>query len=76
MTRKPDNKYSTYRQIGILTTIPFLLAVGPILGYYIGDFLDKRLNTTPYLMILFIVLGFVASGKGVYDLIKKAGQVR
>ena len=76
MTRKPDNKYSTYRQIGILTTIPFLLAVGPILGYYIGDFLDKKLNTTPYLMILFIVLGFVASGKGVYDLIKKAGQVR
>ena len=76
MTRKPDDKYSTYRQIGILTTIPILLAVGPILGYYIGDFLDKRLNTTPYLMILFIVLGFVASGKGVYDLIKKAGQAR
>jgi ATP synthase protein I len=74
--RKPDNKYSTYRQIGILTTIPFLLAVGPILGYYIGDFLDKRLNTNPYLMILFIVLGFVASGKGVYDLIKKAGQAK
>ena len=76
MTRKPDNKYSIYRQIGILTTIPILLAVGPILGYYIGDFLDKRLNTDPYLMILFIVLGFVASGKGVYDLIKKAGQAR
>ena len=76
MTKKPDEKYSTYRQIGILTTIPILLAVGPILGYYIGNFLDKRLNTTPYLMILFIVLGFVASGKGVYDLIKKAGQVR
>ena len=76
MTKKPDEKYSTYRQIGILTTIPILLAVGPILGYYIGDFLDKRLNTTPYLMILLIVLGFVASGKGVYDLIKKAGQAR
>jgi len=76
VTKKPDEKYSTYRQIGILTTIPILLAVGPILGYYIGDFLDKRLNTTPYLMILLIVLGFVASGKGVYDLIKKAGQAR
>jgi F0F1-type ATP synthase assembly protein I len=76
VTRKPDNKYSTYRQIGILTTIPFLLAVGPILGYYIGDFLDKRLNTTPYLMILFIIMGFIASGKGVYDMIKKAGQAR
>jgi ATP synthase protein I len=71
--KKTDNKYSAYRQIGILTTIPFLLAVGPILGFYIGEFLDKKLNTAPYLMIVFIIFGFVASGKGVYNLIKKAG---
>jgi ATP synthase protein I len=70
--KKADEKYSTYRQIGILTTIPFLLAVGPILGYYIGEFLDRKLNTAPYLMIVFIIFGFVASGKGVYNLIKKA----
>ncbi len=74
MNRKRDDKYSTYRQIGILTTIPILMAVGPILGYYIGDFLDRKLGTTPYLMVVFIVFGFVAAGKGVYDLIKRAGQ--
>jgi ATP synthase protein I len=51
-----------------------LMAVGPILGYYIGNFLDKKLNTDPYLMVVFIFLGFVASGKGVYNLIKKANQ--
>jgi len=72
--KKTNDKYSTYRQIGILTTIPFLLAVGPILGYYIGEFLDRKLNTSPYLMIVFIIFGFVASGKGVYNLIKKADQ--
>ncbi len=76
MNKKPDDRYSTYRQIGILTTIPILLAVGPILGYYIGDFLDRKLGVTPYLMVAFIILGFVASGKGVYDLIKKAGQAK
>ncbi|HEX7401167.1 MAG TPA: AtpZ/AtpI family protein [candidate division Zixibacteria bacterium] len=74
MHKKTNDKYSTYRQIGILTTIPFLLAVGPILGYYIGEFLDRKLNTSPYLMIVFIIFGFVASGKGVYNLIKKADQ--
>ena len=76
MNKKSNDKYSTYRQIGILTTIPILMAVGPILGYYIGDFLDKKLDTTPYLMIVFIIFGFVAAGKGVYDLIKRAGQVK
>jgi ATP synthase protein I len=76
VNKKSNDKYSTYRQIGILTTIPILLAVGPILGYYIGDFLDKKLSTTPYLMIVFIIFGFVAAGKGVYDLIKRASQVK
>ena len=73
VNKKRDDKYSTYRQIGILTTIPILMAVGPILGYYIGDFLDRKLGTSPYLMVVFIFFGFVAAGKGVYNLIKKAG---
>jgi len=74
VNKKRDDKYSTYRQIGILTTIPMLLAVGPILGYYIGDFLDRKLGTDPYLMMVFIFFGFVAAGKGVYNLIKRASQ--
>lgn len=76
VNKKLDDKYSAYRQIGMLTTIPILLAVAPIVGYYIGDFLDRKLGTTPYLMMLFILFGFVAAGKGVYDLIKKAGQTK
>ena len=76
MNKKRNDKYSTYRQISILTTIPILLAVGPILGYYIGDFLDKKLDTAPYLMVIFIFFGFVAAGKGVYDLIKRASQTK
>ncbi len=74
MNQKPDDKYSAYRQVGILTTIPILMAVGPILGYYIGDFLDRKLDTAPYLMVIFIFFGFAAAGKGVYNLIKKASQ--
>ena len=74
MNKKRNDKYSTYRQIGILTTIPMLMAVGPILGYYIGNFLDKTLGTDTYLMVTFVFFVFVASGKGVYDLIKKASQ--
>ena len=74
VNKKSDEKYSMYRQLGILTTIPIILAVGPILGYFIGNFLDKKLHTEPYLMIVFIIFGFVASGRGVYDLIKRASQ--
>ena len=67
-----DKFYATLRQAGIYTAIPFLLALGPIIGYFIGNFLDKKLHTNPYLMILFIIFGFIASGKEVYNLVKIA----
>lgn len=69
---KKDKFYSTLRQAGIYTAIPFLLALGPIIGYFIGNFLDQKLHTEPYLMILFILFGFIASGKEVYNLTKRA----
>ncbi len=71
MARKED-KYSLAKQLGLLTMIPIVLAVGPILGWFIGNFLDEKLGTSPYLMYLFIVFGFVAAGKEVYNLVKKA----
>lgn len=72
MQKNEEDKYKQYKQIGLLTTIPFLLAAGPILGYLIGSFLDKKFGTEPYLMILFITFGFIASGKQVYNIIVRA----
>lgn len=69
-----DNKYSLYKQLGILTTIPAILAVGPILGYFVGSYLDKKINSSPYLMILFIIFGFVASGKQIYNLARRSSK--
>jgi len=69
-----DKFYSNLRQAGIYTVIPLILAVGPIIGYFMGNFLDKKLHTSPYLMILFILFGFIASGKEVYNLTKRAMQ--
>ncbi len=69
---KKDEFYSYLRQAGIYTVIPIILALGPIIGYFIGNFLDRKLHTEPYLMILFLIFGFIASGKEVYRLVKKA----
>ncbi|HEX9751564.1 MAG TPA: AtpZ/AtpI family protein [candidate division Zixibacteria bacterium] len=62
------------RPIGLLTAIPFVLLVGPLIGYYLGDWLDRRYGTEPWLMVIFIVLGFTASGREVYKLIKSAAR--
>jgi len=52
------------------------MMVAAILGVLIGKFLDKKLGTDPYLMIVFTCLGLAAAGKGVYNLIKKASQTK
>ena len=69
---KKDEYYSYLRQAGIYTVIPIILAAGPIIGLLIGKFLDSKLHTEPYLMILFLIFGCIASGKEVYNLTKKA----
>jgi len=51
-----------------------LMAVGPLIGYLIGSYLDKKLGTAPYLMIVMIIFGFVASGKEIYNMIKRLPQ--
>jgi len=70
----PEDKQNPARQIGVYITIPFVLAVPPILGWFIGSWLDQILKTEPYLMYLFLVLGFVAGFRELYRIIKKFGN--
>ncbi len=70
----PDDKQKRARQIGAYITIPFVLAVPPVLGWFVGNWLDQKLGTEPYLMYLFLVLGFVAGFRELYRIIKKFGN--
>ena len=72
-SKKPGKGAGKYiRQVGLLGTVPILLAVGPVVGFLIGRWLDGKFGTEPYLMIVFLIFGFVASGKEVWKIIKQA----
>lgn len=43
-----------------------------MVGFFIGRWLDQKLGTEPFLLVLFLIFGFVASGKEVYRIIKRA----
>jgi len=62
------------RQVGLLTTIPLLLAVSPIIGFFIGSFLDKRFNTDPIFTIVFLVIGFIAGARQVMNVVRKTSK--
>jgi F0F1-type ATP synthase assembly protein I len=62
------------RQIGLLTSIPIVLAVCPLVGFFLGKLLDNYFHTEPYLMTICTIFGFAAGGIEVYRLIQKASK--
>ena len=63
------------QQAGLLTAIPFALLVGPVLGYYLGDALDRRWFHAPWGLAIGLLFGLAASGKATADMIKRARSI-
>ena len=75
MVKNGDDKNNRFiRQVGLLTTIPVMLLSGPLIGFLIGDYIDKRFGTTPWFMVLCLMLGIVASIRQTINIIRKAGK--
>jgi len=53
-----------------------MMVAGPLVGAFIGYWLDRWLGTKPYLLLVFLALGFVAAGREVYKLIKWVSKER
>jgi F0F1-type ATP synthase assembly protein I len=49
------------RQFALATELPFLVAAGALGGGAIGYFLDRWLNTAPWLMLAVGAVGFFAA---------------
>lgn len=69
-----NEKQKSIRQIGAFVTIPFVLAVPPVFGWFIGSWLDDKLGTNNIFMFVFIALGFIAGFRELYRIIKRFGD--
>jgi ATP synthase protein I len=70
MRRQDDNSW--LRKAGLASSIGLVLAVSITLGWAFGNWLDKKLGTAPYLMLLFTLMGIAA---GFIEMIKIAKQL-
>ena len=66
-----DPRYRGLRSAGLLLAIPTLLIVAPLVGFFLGDWLDRRFGTRPWLMLVGLVLGFVAAGRETYQIYQR-----
>ena len=69
-----DPRYRGLRSAGLLLAIPTLLIVAPLVGFFLGNWLDRRFGTSPWLMLVGLVLGFVAAGRETYQIYRRYQQ--
>ena len=68
------NKNEAYRIIGLVGSFGFTTAGAMAGGYFLGNYLDKKLNTAPWFMLSFILLGVAGSFIEFFKLIKKLSR--
>ncbi len=57
---RKDDLYKGIKTVGFITFIPFILAAGPLSGYFAGDFMQKKFNLSSHVVLLGVVFGFAA----------------
>ena len=72
--RQNGSKYSGLRTAGMLLSIPALLIVSPLLGGWFGFLLDRRLKTSPWFLIVGLLLGFAAAGRETYRIYRRSQE--
>jgi F0F1-type ATP synthase assembly protein I len=55
----------------MLLTIPTLLLVAPLVGFFMGKAADRWLKTSPWLSFAGLVLGFIAAGREIWTIIRR-----
>ena len=70
--RRNDSKSSGLRSASILLAIPTLLIVAPLVGGWLGSWLDRRLGSSPWFLILGLILGFAAAGRETYLIYRRS----
>ncbi len=74
----PDKKrddQTNYRQVSLLALVPTILIAAPLIGFFIGQWLDKKFDTEPILMTIGVFLGFGSAGIEIYKLVKKSQKM-
>lgn len=68
---KPKGPLSALRYFALISEIGFTMVANIVLGLFVGNWLDQRLNTGPLFLFILITLGVLSGLKTVYTLIKK-----
>lgn len=72
--KKSRNDDRNFKQLGVFITIPFVLSVPPVVGWFLGSYIDQFFDTKPFIMYVCIFVGMLSGFAEVYRMIKRYGN--
>jgi len=67
----PSNDfYKRIKIAGLISVIPFILAVSPLCAYFIGEYLRRRFGVPGFVTLLLVALGLLAAIRETFRIIK------
>jgi ATP synthase protein I len=70
---KRKRRNELIKGLSLISQIAFSIIACIVIGIFLGSFLDRWLGTSPWLLLVFSLLGTGAAFKSLYDLSKKMG---
>lgn len=73
-----ENKKDLYKIIkigGMIIFIPLMLLLGPLAGFFLGDFLSQKFGWSRNLVLVFMILGFFSSVLETLRIVRKVSAM-
>lgn len=68
--KKKAEFYELAKIWGLISFIPVVLAAGPIAGYFLGEYLERKFGFAPYISMSLVAIGFIAGAGEVVRILK------
>jgi len=70
-----DDTRKMFKTLGYVSSLGLAMAISIVLGALIGDFLDDRFGTEPWLFFIFFGFGIAAAFRNLYIMYKKIKDI-
>jgi len=74
-SRRDKKPPRDYRQMSLFVAVPGIMLAAPLIGFFVGYWIDGKLGTEPYLTAGGALFGVAAAGLEIYRIIKKASAI-
>lgn len=64
-----------YRLLGVMSTVGIALVASTFIGFYIGLKLDEYFGTSPWLTVVFLILGIAAGFRNLFMTAKRINEL-